>query len=408
MPSRLLSFSARHSLIALAVFLFLAVGLLAWRVFLSSTPDGTTSTDETVGTAPADETVSVPAVTALRAPEDVAGIDGLIRLGFNNAEQIVDNGNGTDMVWISDDDLMLGARTPQGEVTGARILASGEVALPAIARDGDLVAVGWVQKNQYKNEIRVLVSEDAGETFEEVVLGAGESVSLAVSQGRVAAVWHETSGKTRSRIFASVWSGGAWSSPVQVDRSDASPMWPSVDFRGDELAVAWRDDRQDGRYTIWLRRSHDRGVTWEEEQQITAELSGDPDVCLTKSSVWLAHHGGGKISLVRSDDGGETYAPSQELGRGFFPHLVCSQDAVGVSWEQTTEGPYAADKDAGWAVVSDEGALIGAGAIDDGPSAAATMFLSADARTMEMLWLTVSQEEPLLGTLRHQWFEILL
>ncbi|MFA4845810.1 MAG: hypothetical protein WC654_04600 [Patescibacteria group bacterium] len=347
--------------------------------------------------------VVLTSVEAAGVPEDVGGVTGSINLGFNNAEQIVYNGEGTNMIWIADGDLVLSTLSKQSEVIETRILASGDLKLPAIARDGNVLAVGWIEMNERNGKVNVIVSDDGGRTLQEKELGVGKTVSIAASNDTVVAVWHENSGVNRSRILFSTWFGGTWSAPVQVDSSDAAPLWPSIDMSGNDIVVAWRDDRE-GLYSVWMRRSTDGGLTWQDEQQMTTDLSGDPDVCITSSAVWFVHHGKGNISIKRSDDGGETFESLENLGRGFFPHISCREDVVAVSWEQTTSGPEATDKKAGWALVGGDGTLLGTGAIDEAPTASATVYLSPDLNTMEVFWLRVAGSDPLQGTLAHQSF----
>ncbi|MCC6339698.1 MAG: exo-alpha-sialidase [Acidimicrobiia bacterium] len=347
-------------------------------------------------------------------PADVPGAPGEVALGFNNAEQVVDAGDGgTLLVLVSEGELLLVERDPEGSVSGSRTLAEGDITLPAVAKAGATVAVAWVQERR----VRIVVSGDAGATFGPAkVLGAGAGPSVSVSGGRVVAVWHQGSeaaarpggrpGPHRSAepaADAGVWSAwyesGAWSSPARVDGSTGTPLWAAVAASGDDVIVTWRDDRDGGAYRVWVRRSTDGGRTWHGEQQVVADLSGDPDVCTADGkTVWLAHHGKGHISLLRSTDGGATFRALGEIGDGYFAHLACGADRVGVAWEATTEGHKASGKKAGWAVFGSDGAGLGHGEIDDGSTGAATVHLAGS--TAELLWI-VTGDDPLTGALRH-------
>jgi hypothetical protein len=338
--------------------------------------------------------------------ETVENTPELLSLGFNNAEQVVEAGDGSYLVWASGNALTLAARDAAGSVTETTSLATGNIQLPAIARDGDAVVVGWVETTNGTQKIYARVSTNNAASFgDEVILGSGTGISLAASEGKIYAVWHEQGTKT-AQIFMSTYEANAWSSPVRVDQSTASPVWASVESVGSRVYVVWRDDRK-GSYSIWLRRSADGGATWEAEQHVLTASSGDPDICaLPDGQVWIAHHGRGRIGLMHSLDYGETFSADQTIGNGYFAHLNCTTTAAAIAWEYTLGSAKDENKESGWAVYDASEQVVNGGRIADGSSAAATAFLMNDGQNVEVLWVKVTGNEPLTGLLRHQIFSV--
>ncbi|QQR55359.1 exo-alpha-sialidase [Candidatus Peregrinibacteria bacterium] len=328
--------------------------------------------------------------------EDVAGSPELLSLGFNNAEQIVtdEGSNGIHMAWVADQQLFFVSRNEEGVLT-AKSMAEGNILLPALAQSKNQVGLAWVEKIDGENFVHVRISQDSGENFGEAkILGSGSGVSLRASGEQMSLAWHENASPLSSKIMLSVWAEKEWSEPIRVDASTQAPLWPSVAMDGSELYVTWRDNRN-GYYSIWLRRSLDGGKTWEEEQNISKAISGDPDICLgAENTVWLAHHGKGNITLRQSTDGGVHFNHEESLGSGHFAHLSCNKETAAIVWE---DGEAVA-----WAFYKNEFKKIDAGQIHDGKTAAGTAYLSPKNDFLEIFWIKITGSTPLLGNLRHQ------
>lgn len=349
---------------------------------------------------------TTPLATAEAAPDNANAFTGgpaplydkPVGLGFNNSEQVVDAGEGTQMVWVQDGNVVLATRSATGAVVDTTtVYRRGRPAtLAAITASGKRVAVGWT----LDQSVYAAVSEDRGKTFGETVnLGEGKGLSLAASGDRLVGVWHSGSEGSTSRIQIRTFSGKSWSKAVPIDDSTAAALWAAVDVYDDHVFAAWRDNST-GPYIVKGRRSTDGGRTWGAELSLTSKLSGDPDVCLTANGdIWVAHHGLGKISLLHSTDGTNFTQPIA-VGRGFFAHLSCNKSIVALAWEASTEGPRSRTKRAGYAVYSDRGKEITSGEIDDGAVAGTTIHAS-ESGTVELLWVKTGSR-PLFGTLQHQ------
>lgn len=336
----------------------------------------------------------------------VAGAKTSVSLGFNNAEQVVENRDGSLMVWLSGTSVMLAERSSDGSVMSTKTIATGVLQLPSITRAGDLVAVGWTSGRGTATTVNVVVSSDGGATFgSAVTLGSGTALSLGAEVDDLVAVWHQESADGKAQILFSRYAGN-WSAPSRIDASTAAPLWASVDVQNGNIFVTWRDNR-DGEYSVWLRRSTDGGTSWQTEQHILTATSGDPDVCATDDGqVWVAHHGKGTIGLLHSVDNGQTFNADQSIGKGFFAHLSCTNEGTAIAWEYTTGAAKSDNKQAGWALYRKDGTKVDSGILGEAPDAAATAYLSSDSSALEILWVQVAEGAPLVGTLMHNLMSI--
>lgn len=332
------------------------------------------------------------------ATEDVEGAPGSLRLGFNNADQVVAADSGTNMVWVANGKLQFVVRTKDGAITSTTTLDEGQITLPAITRSDLLVSVAWVKQKK----VLGVVSTDGGITFGEIKnIGMGSGVSLASSGDNIVAVWHDDTNASTSKVLLSRYNGTVsnpeWSSPERIDESSKEPLWASVAMNDNDLYVTWRDNRN-GEYNVWFRRYVNS--SWQGEQNLISAKSGDPDICVNSEYVAIAHHGKRQISLLLSTDGGETFVTGVDLGSGSFAHISCSDKMIAVAWEYTIESVKSPGKQTGWAIYDMSGDII-SGTIEDGSIAASTAYIIPGTPFVEFLWIVVG-DSPLVGTLRHQ------
>lgn len=386
-------------IIIVIIILLLLSAVLAF-IFLKRLPKQQTSPNlsqsDTAGQLTKKETAVLQG-----EPTNVMGAKDPLSIGFNNAEQAVAmSGDQSLFVWVAGNSLELAKRDKDGNVINITHITDGDITLPAITKTGNLISVAWVEKSRQSTTVKAVISSDLGENFSlPIELGKGSGVSLASNGDTVTAVWHDGEEKQPSKIMARKYNGSTWESASRVDTSGKSPLWPSIAQNGDSIFVAWRDNRN-GPYSVWLRRSLDGGNAWQDEQQISMDVSGDPDVCAPdEENIYLAHHGKGKISLLWSQDKGANFKEIEESGNGYFAHLSCTDQRVGLAWESTTEDAKDENKKVGWAIYRKDGSRIDGGEVDDGKSSMTTIFLN-ETRA-ELIWVKTSTD-PLKGTLRHQ------
>lgn len=343
------------------------------------------------------------------APEPITAAGESARIGFNNAYQTVTTADGaTHFVWLDGFAVMHGATAGSATETVATAVTSStsRKSLAAIEASSSTLFIAWgEQVGQGEEALFVSTSDDGGSSWSTPALLAsgGHGSSLASDGANVVAVWH-TGGEDDSEVHFSHWNepSDAWSEPIAVDDSTAGALWASVAVAGDDVWVTWRDNRS-GEFVVYVRRSTDGGRSWEAEQRITNQVSGDPSICTGGGTVWLAHHGRGRITVLRSTDGGLSFEPGQVIGEGWFPRISCDETgAMIVGWEQST-GPsakIAESKAAAYVTGDTEGALSATIELSQTAGTTASVTARGDG-TADAVWINVSDDGggPLSGEL---------
>jgi BNR repeat-like domain len=135
----------------------------------------------------------------------------------------------------------------------------------------------------------------------------GAQMALAVDDADdVYVLWNANQAKfAPNRLFfsRSTDHGGHWSSAVGVSLAPAgvNNLFPAMVASGDgDVRIAWQDDRNgldaggndpDARWNTYYRRSQDGGVTWSEETQLSAFVSGYSYKLATPDDGYLQPYG---------------------------------------------------------------------------------------------------------------------
>lgn len=171
-------------------------------------------------------------------------------------------------------------------------------AWPHLVADGDgTVVVVWEDSRNGGTDIYANVSRDHGDDWgEDVRLDGGDepgaansfSPSLARDGDDVYVAWQdERSGSSRDVLLVhSTDGGGSWSEPVRAD-SDAEGMFDSINVdlavTGGRLQVVWQDDRSGG-YDIYHRVFEDGGWKWG-ELRLDTDIAGEAQSHLPRLAV---------------------------------------------------------------------------------------------------------------------------
>ncbi len=241
--------------------------------------------------------------------------------------------------------------TPGRDLAGNRLPAFA----PNIAAgpDGSLHVV-WADRRNGTAHVYYISSPDGGDTWQGLqdlspnaahdVAGAGVSVD---SSGRVHVAWHE--GSTEATDYAttvyyarSTDGGDHFSTPVRLNSGDGHAAWARFSVEGssgDLLAIAWRDNRRQRDWDIYVAISSDDGASFvEQAARAGADREWDPDVAVDRGGVihlsYMVYGAGGiRIDYQRSADQGQTWSQPQTLSeaRSRFPFLALDNEH-GVLW----------------------------------------------------------------------------
>ena len=323
-------------------------------------------------------------------PEVIEEAGDAAGLGFNNADQMAMTADGAvHAVWLDSGSVVYS--TMGGTATRTLSTAGTRNSLAAITALGDHLVVAWTEMTGRATRLVWAPSTDAGATWSEprVLAANGTAASLASSDGRVVAVWHEGSEQSATVWFARL-DGDAWTTPASVSTSEKAALWAGVEIAGDDVWVVWRDNR-DGAFSVWMRRSTDGGETWKREQQLVDTVSGDPAVCATGDGVYVAYHGRGTVSVIRSEDDGKHFDEPTVVGPGWFAHASCGTDGtVVIGWEHTTGSPRDdITKTSAYAVLDGDGRIVSEGTAGEAPAIAAAVLNRGDG-TADILWIDAS------------------
>ncbi|MCC7077561.1 MAG: hypothetical protein IT198_10585 [Acidimicrobiia bacterium] len=374
-----------------------AIALLALGACRHTKPSpSTTSSDDPSTSTPS---TTQPGTTTTQPDIELSDV----ALGFNNAEQGVVAPDGTALLVLKRLDSVEVLRRVDGEVVRAG--GSGRISLPAITAGETRVVVAWVEGSDGGGTVvKAAVSEDSGRSFgPEQLVGEGGGPSLTASGDEVLMVWHTgKEGEPNGDIALARLPAGAtaWEAEGSVDESAAAPLWASIDAHESTVVVTWRDNRT-GPYTVWTRTSNDLGASWNPEVQVLTTHSGDPDVCIdTAGTTWLGYHAQGDVYLARMNAGETAFGEPARVGDGWFAHVSCDTDVVGVAWEETTSPSKApeAEKAAGWAIYDSDLGRVDGGS-EGAPDAAAATIVPVAGGGLELVWID-PDGSPLTGTLK--------
>jgi hypothetical protein len=112
--------------------------------------------------------------------------------------------------------------------------------------------------------------------------------------------------------------GTNWEAPIQLSRPGTGvSSLPSIEHSRRTLDAVWIEIDNLGHFRVWYRSSPDAGTTWTDPIPLSPALgaAGVVDVARAGANVAVAYTEGrhGRIYLRRSADGGQSFAPRQQI-----------------------------------------------------------------------------------------------
>ncbi len=225
---------------------------------------------------------------------------------------------------------------------------------PSIAIFADTVHVVWEDTRDGNNEIYYKRSTDGGTSWSTDIRltndpNPSEFPSIGVSQqGGVHVVWDDyRDGNWEIYYKLSTDGGTSWGTDVRLTIAADRSWDPSVAVSRTDVHVVW-EDKRDGDWKIYYKRSTDGGTSWTADSNLTNDTSYSwwPSVAVSGTRihvVWLDYRDGDwEIYYKRSTDGGTswetdarlTYAPNGSTS----PSVALSGSAVHVVWYDYRDG----------------------------------------------------------------------
>ncbi len=171
----------------------------------------------------------------------------------------------------------------------------------SIAVSGQVVHVVWYdERHGIAEEIYYKRSQDGGASWGEdtrLTNYAGDSwaASVSVSGSTVHIVWYDRRDAANWEIYykRSTDGGISWESDKRLTNDAAEKSHPCISVSDQVVNVVW-EDKRDGNYEIYYKRSTDDGINWGADYRLTnaASYSGRPSVAVSGSSVHVVWYDG--------------------------------------------------------------------------------------------------------------------
>ncbi|MBK8550022.1 MAG: T9SS type A sorting domain-containing protein [Ignavibacteria bacterium] len=141
--------------------------------------------------------------------------------------------------------------------------------------------------------------------------------------------------------------GVSWGADIRLTNNTGDSQYPSVSVSGSVVHVAWQD-RRDGNFEIYYKRSTDAGVSWGADTRLTNGVfdSWHPSVSVAGSNVNIAWQDrrdvDDEIYYKRSTDEGVSWGADVRLtnnaGVSAIPSVSASGLYIHVVWDDTRDG----------------------------------------------------------------------
>ncbi len=283
---------------------------------------------------------------------------GSAGLSFNNAHNIVADGNILHTVWHDTrsgiTDIWYKRSTDGGTTWGteARLTnntTSGGSWFPSIAASGSIVHIVWQDVRNGNREIYYKRSTDGGVTWSADTRLTNKTQnsynpSIAVSGSTVHTVFHDQrNGEPEIYYKQSIDGGATWGSDIRLSNNSAESDYASIAVLGSIVHIVWRDFR-DGNFEIYYKRSQDAGISFGAETRLTnnSGASVAPNIAVSGSVVYIVWDDGrdGAVEIYgkRSIDGGITWGNDLRLtttATGHFsqnPFIAISGSNIHLVW----------------------------------------------------------------------------
>jgi hypothetical protein len=218
------------------------------------------------------------------------------------------------------------------------------------AGPGNEVHVAWEDSRDGNSEIYTKRSTDGGVHWgSDVRLSQGPGGSIypciATMDSCVHLVWDDKrDGNWEIYYKRSLDYGATWSPDQRLTFTADTSLLPCLAVQGSDVHVVWGEGLEASR--IWYKRSTNSGTDWSQDIPLSEDTSGsgEPSVAVFGSEVHVAWYNfaQGQIYYKRSSDSGQLWTPDTCLTNSSFwaqcPSIAVSGPLVHVVWEDWRDG----------------------------------------------------------------------
>ncbi len=282
---------------------------------------------------------------------------------FNNATPLAANGNNIYAVWTDqrdgNDEIYFKHSSDLGITWGTdtRITNNSFFSgYPSIAVSGSTLHLTWYDNRDGNDEIYYKRSTDGGNTWgTDTRLTTADSSSAYPSMSVVGSVVHIVWRDSRfpvNEIYYrhSTDAGLTWGPETRLTNDPANSYSASVSASGNNVHVAWEDNRDGNGVEIYYKRSTDGGNTWGTDTRLTTSAGNSEYPCVVSSDsiihvAWNDNRDGNiEIYYKRSTDWGSTWSPDTRLtnspGNSYRPSISVSGTNLHMVWYDQRDGNY--------------------------------------------------------------------
>jgi hypothetical protein len=284
---------------------------------------------------------------------------------------------------------------------------SANSADPSLWVTGSVVHVVWNDNRDGNYEIYYKFSADGGVSWGTDTRLTDNSAdskypSVSESGSTVHVVWQDDRDGGEDEIYykSSIDGGSNWGADTRLTNNEAVSEYPSISVSGAVVHVAW-EDRRDGNYEIYYKRSSNGGVSWGADTRLTdnysfSYLSGMSVSGQSVNIVWQDDRDGNyEIYYKRSTDGGSTWETDTRLtndaANSYIPSVSASGSDVHIVWRDQRDGNdeiyynHSTDGGSTWGI---DTRLSNNGAFSYRPS------VSASGLTVHVVWEDLRDGNP--------------
>jgi len=230
---------------------------------------------------------------------------------------------------------------------------------PSIAQMADeTIWVVWASdRTDFQNDIYYKTSADNGVSWAgdtRLTFDSGEDIMPSIMQtadGTIWVVWASSQTENFELFFkTSVNNGVSWSTDTQLTINPNADVGPSImQHQNGTIWVAWASNRG-GAHDIYYKTSHDNGLTWSPDTQLTTDLSWDLHPSIIEAidgTIWVAwasyRTGDFEIFYKKSTDNGASWSSDTQLttnnGDDEAPSIIQTRDSsFWVVWQSDRKG----------------------------------------------------------------------
>jgi hypothetical protein len=179
--------------------------------------------------------------------------------------------------------------------------------------------------------------------------GGGAFPSVAISGNNLYVAWQDDrDGNVEIYCKRSADRGATWGADIRLTNAAGRSQYPSIAVSGNNVHVAWQDERH-GNWEIYYKRSTDGGATWSADTRLTNEAAGSgvPSIAISGNNIHIVFHssrdgGDWEIYYKRSTDGGSTWGADTRLtyaaGMSQLSSIALAGNVIHVTWVDTRDG----------------------------------------------------------------------